>query len=132
LQEDMIVDALAIVVAHEIGHIGKRHKPSALVSRATSRAQEAEADEYARVLVRKSGFSTLPSLATVYLMFAALEGDSEDGTHPHPLCRIYRIGRAEFEDLRKEPAAINNLKRLGMDPGSLAAQYDSFAKYCNL
>lgn len=108
VQEQLMHDALALVVAHELGHLALGHKPYTAITQSESHRQEGDADRFAANLLRKSAIDVLPGLSMIFARFALLEEisgrpDIERITHRRAICRFYRIGRSELEHLRRNP-----------------------------
>jgi IrrE N-terminal-like domain len=110
VHEGMMVDSIAFVIGHELGHLVLRHKPYNKISPEAARKQEAEADEFGARLVSKSGISVIGALPVIQRFLAneslykAFSGSP--ATHPRPECRMERIlsSTGEIQELLKNPA----------------------------
>ena len=108
VQEQLMHDALALVIAHELGHLALGHLPYSSISQTQSHRQEGDADRFSANLLRKSKIDVLPGLTMVFARFAMLEEVSrrpeiERMTHRRAMCRLYRMGRTELDQLRRNP-----------------------------
>lgn len=117
-QELMMTDTLALVVAHELGHLVLKHRSYDEVTASESRQQEYAADAFAASLLQRSGMSVIPGLNTFILRFAANEALTkgvlpEERTHPPAECRFYRLGNPAIEELIKSPDRRRDFERTG-------------------
>jgi hypothetical protein len=116
MREDALIDSMAFVIGHEIGHLALKHKPATKITPAASRRQEYEADIFSAALAKKAGF-------TVFLAVTALQRyisseaqlksiPSGDRTHPRAECRMERLWAiSEMNDLLKQPARRRDFER---------------------
>jgi hypothetical protein len=115
LREDVILDAIAFVLGHEIGHLALKHKPASHVTPTASRRQENEADIFAVALTQKAGFAVFFAWVTLQRFFvseAELKGTSGTRSHPRAECRIERIWAvSEIRDWFKDPARRRDFER---------------------
>ena len=88
----LMVDALAMVVGHELGHLVKRHRGYSEISKEEAWRQENEADDFGFRLAKNSGFNPSAALITTYSFFTVLEGTRYGGHyHPPASCRIVEL-----------------------------------------
>jgi hypothetical protein len=116
IQNRMMIDGLALVVAHELGHLALNHQDSRKIPAAQSRQQEHAADEFAANLLRAAGMPVLPGLMLTYTRFAMTEGlydrlSPSAATHPSADCRIYRIGMRELDEIASSKKARDDFHR---------------------
>lgn len=116
VQEDMMVNVMALVLAHEMGHIVLKHKPYSDISPKESQKQEFEADAFGADLVHSSGMSVLPGLTAYLERFGSHEAaykklSQNANTHPPVECRYYRIGIKETSAMLKNPNAAEDFER---------------------
>jgi len=97
-QNSIIIDAVAVILGHEIGHLALEHKRYDQISPAESRKQEYAADKYGADLARKAGFRVIASYF-FFVRFAAAEelSSTKPNTHPSAICRAKKILIPEFE-----------------------------------
>ncbi|WFP51194.1 hypothetical protein PL263_03995 [Methylomonas sp. EFPC3] len=114
MKVNIVVDSLAFIVAHEIGHLVLNHKSGHSLTRSLLQKQEYDADAFGAKLASKAGFQPQGALFTSFWIFGLLE--SEDGTnnrdnHPPVSCRVDKlINRDELIDF---PGSLDGLKRMG-------------------
>lgn len=137
VQEQMMIDTLAFVVGHELGHIALHHKPYREISSAQSFTQEFAADQYALTLMKRAKRSVLGVISTMYVRFALTQYLGDGGklqstqTHPSPECRIYKIGSEEMrEQMRDESSRQRYESASGMSIASLGAMLEDFRESC--
>ncbi len=70
LQEQMMIDIIGLVLAHELGHLALDHKDYSSVSPREARRQEYAADNFAARLMIDSRRSILPGIMAGYARFA--------------------------------------------------------------
>lgn len=93
-QEMVLIDALAFILAHEMGHIALDHQTYQLVTPQASRLQEYAADEFAISMLRESGISLLGALVATERFISDERRPPPIGpSHPTGECRIERIFR---------------------------------------
>ena len=108
-KEDMLIDAIAFVLGHEIGHLALKHSASSALPPEQSRDQENSADLYGATLLKKAGFSILPGAVMLQRFLqneAILKGISPSlRTHPRAECRYERIlsNTGELDELLQNP-----------------------------
>lgn len=128
VQETMMIDALAFVIGHEIGHLALRHKPSKHISARASRKQEHDADRFSAKLLKKAGASIIPSIFTLQRFFqneAELKGlSSSSQSHPRAECRLERVVFASGE-LEEMAASTASSQKFESDSGYSISQYRS-------
>lgn len=91
LKTTLIVDSLAVVVGHELGHLVLHSGLERPESASESRARETAADQFGLHLATKAGFFPLFVVTTVYPIFATLEDEGTaagEGDHPPVSCRV--------------------------------------------
>lgn len=130
----MINEAVALMVAHELGHLVLKHKGYREITPAKSRQQETEADEFARKLLLRADIPVVPGLLMYFIRFAQLEElqnpDPKTSTHPKPECRFYAIGYREVARMMKLPNAAADLKRMGMNVDQLNESMKQLKEHC--
>lgn len=108
VHEKLMHDSLALVIAHELGHLVLPHRPYSEISTSDATRQEIEADRFASTLMQKSNIDVLPGLTMVFVRFAMLEEidrrpEREVTTHRRAICRFFRMGRNELRRAEKDP-----------------------------
>jgi hypothetical protein len=101
---NLMIDTLAFAFGHEIGHVwysdpwSQLHSKCNLAPRMPQRQRvEVCADDFARRLSQRAGFSPYSILGTAIPMFAAVEGPKGahgEGSHPAAMCRSLILARA--------------------------------------
>ena len=113
-----MTDALALVVAHELGHLSLKQRPYTAVTAEQSRSQEYEADAFAANLVERSGMSVIAGLTPFILRFAVNEAQEKKipvgAALPPAECRMYRLGNPAIEKLQKSPNGRADFERSGL------------------
>jgi len=127
----MIVDSLAAVSAHELGHIVLNHKPCMSIAPSDSRRQETEADDFGFQLAKDAGFNPLAALATTYSFFSELEGLKFDAsTHPRASCRLTRQYERLIKGQGNEESEEKNLAKAGMSLAQFNELLDQLKQDC--
>lgn len=86
------IDAFALIIAHEIGHIVMRHKPYAEIDSTISQQQEYAADEYAaNLLIRTNKYQLTAGVFCAFTLFATTETRQSGDTHPTTYCRMAKL-----------------------------------------
>lgn len=135
IANDGAYDAICVVLAHEIGHLVLRHKPTDQVSAKTSRAQERQADNFAARLAQKADISLIPA-STIFLRFAFYEkayggGSFAVRTHPLPECRVYRLQNTELRRALLSSTERRKIERvLGKPAGEIESDWNDLADHC--
>ena len=117
--EAMLVEGMAFLLGHEIGHLALIHRRYDEISSVEALRQEDGADAFAARLLADSKVSILPSMLS-FMWFmeseAVLTGIQEGRrTHPRAECRFERIvaSSSELNELMKDPK-----RRLEFERGS--------------
>ncbi|HRB14888.1 MAG TPA: ImmA/IrrE family metallo-endopeptidase [Nitrospira sp.] len=117
VREGIMVDSLAFVLGHEIGHLALNHKRYTEVTSAQARKQEDMADEFAAKLLGRTGISIIPSMFTL-VRFLQSEADIKGipmtaKTHPRAECRMQRVlfSSGELDQLLSDPARRREFER---------------------
>lgn len=132
LKVGLLVDSLALIVGHEIGHLVLGHKPSKEIPPSESRTQEYKADAFGMKLSMDAGFLPVSGLITTFIMFAAIDGGGSQGaqaTHPSTICRISKMIDAAFNQI-DSPEAQKGLKRMGMNKETLLKSIEELKDEC--
>jgi len=131
LLESMMVDSLALIFGHELGHIALRHKPSGSIPAAESRRQETAADAFAARLALRAGFSAAAGVTTTYVFFALIDAGGRKSTHPEPRCRIVRIlQRSDLETIMNDEAGRAGIERAGRTVPQLREELRELGQGC--
>lgn len=95
LIEDFMVEAMAFVLGHEIGHLVLNHVNHMEVAPARSREQEDEADAFAVKLVKGADMMILPAMLSLnrFMLAEAHYSGSDPSrrTHPRAECRLEKV-----------------------------------------
>ena len=130
----LMVDSLAFIFGHEVGHIVLRHPPPTEISPQQSRDDEYAADAYGFRLAKASGFKAAASYGLVMPLFGMLEGGKARpgrfDTHPPALCRLAKLGRMDFNDVEADPDATSNLARVGMTLAEMSDNLVEMERAC--
>jgi hypothetical protein len=138
LQEQMLVDAMGLIVGHELGHLVLRHRSYAQITPQDAQKQEYAADDFAAQLMRSAGLSVIPGLITVYsrfaftdAMFATYRGATN--THPPGPCRLYRLFKSELDRIRTSHQSRRDFERgSGMGFDQLESFMNATRRECGL
>lgn len=135
LQQEMMIDVIGLIVAHELGHLVLDHQNYKDISASESRRQEYAADDFAARLMVASGRSVLPGVMTSYSRFAYTEEmfnsyDDETSTHPPGPCRVYRLLEAHLRLDPPDDRDRANFEAGGMKFGELEALIASTKEQC--
>lgn len=108
--------ALMWLIGHELGHHFHGHRSGGSLD--AQRAQEEEADQVARRLMRGTEYN--PAFAMpILLVFAVWEPEAHHRetcrTHPAPLTRIERNLRAGVDELLSDPGFVQHLRESGQE-----------------
>ncbi|WP_155633274.1 phage exclusion protein Lit family protein [Burkholderia stagnalis] len=101
----IIVDSLALVIGHEIGHIALQHKSYKFISAANSRKQERQADAFAQSILDASDIPSIFGVLTVFLFFAEIEASAAPTSHPPASCRMLFFLNHSLNQLSQDPNA---------------------------
>ncbi len=108
-REDTMVESLAFVLSHEIGHLALNHKRYTEITAAQARRQEDLADEFAARILGRSRISIIPAIFTL-VRFLQSEADLKSipagaRTHPRAECRMRRVlsSSGEMDELLRDP-----------------------------
>ena len=130
-----MVDAAALVVGHELGHLVLGHRQYTEISSETSQRQEYEADAFAEDLVSRAGLTIVPGLA-FYERFIISESSSSGGaayghTHPSAECRVYRMVKRNLERMTSVEHGREYVERIGENvEAQLQSLVDSLRDEC--
>lgn len=116
IQQSAMVDAMALIIAHEIGHLALKHRPYQTIGPQQSQQQEHAADKFAVDLLRAADISVLPGLMMTFTRFALNEALYDglppgSATHPSADCRFYRIGKMTFDEAFKSAKSRADFER---------------------
>lgn len=116
---ELLIDSLASILGHEIGHLVLKHLPSSELSAHQSQAQEYAADDFGFKLAAKAGFQPISVLSTTFPLFADMEGDLSStfaklSSHPPAECRIKRQMKYIIDFENNAPGAKAGLQHIGM------------------
>jgi hypothetical protein len=100
-----IIDSLALVIGHEIGHIALQHKSYKFISAADSRKQERQADAFAQNILDASDIPSIFGVLTVFSFFAEIEGSAAPTSHPPASCRMLFFLNHSLNQLSQDPNA---------------------------
>lgn len=93
-----------------------------LLVKGYSRSQEYEADEYAEILMKRSGYNTGSLLTMLNALDAASKGGTKGGwtsTHPKPEDRIDELG-SSVKSAAATPGQLERAKRFQQNVGNLS------------
>ena len=117
VREDMMVDSLAFVLGHEIGHLALNHKRYTEITAEQARRQEDLADEFSARLLGRSRISIIPAMFTL-VRFLQSEADIKGiptgaRTHPRAECRMQRVlfSSGELDELLRDPDRRREFER---------------------
>ena len=125
-------EALAFVVAHEIGHIALRHNAQ---NNKISRANEYAADKFALDLVEKTGYSFIGAIPTLlaFISDEELSKQYREGSHPPAACRLRALllRSKELQKTLKDPAGQAEIElNLGMSAKALRKMLNTSEAEC--
>lgn len=103
LKATILVDSLALVVGHEIGHLVKHHGAYSEVSIQESQRQEYESDAFGFDLATRGDFVPMLGIATVFTVFGTIESATSQrgkASHPPVACRVHRLLELVMQDSR--------------------------------
>ena len=119
IQLDMLKQATAFVIIHELAHLLMDHVASGDLTSADSYRQEFDADIRARRLMEVSGFDLIPAVSVIgRLAILQISDDNQlirSNTHPHPVCRMYRTFTTTVYKGKNDPVARAYVERFGLN-----------------
>lgn len=128
-------EALAFVLAHEIGHMALGHRSDNTITPKQSRAQERAADEFAISLTQKAGMETLVGGGAILSRFASSEavfGAADEASRTHPLteCRVYRFINPQVVRNGHTEEFKRNLRATGQSLATWEREWRELGEHC--
>lgn len=114
---DAMPNALAFVIAHEIGHLALEHRPYTKISSRQAHRQEHEADRFAsRIMSELIGNEFDPMFSTSLLLLLQREAETSgrpSATHPPTHCRIGRtmLDIGVLDRIKDDPDTSRDYRR---------------------
>jgi hypothetical protein len=132
-KEGLMVNFLAFICGHEMGHIVLHHPTYDNETPAQARANEYAADKFGYELAERANFHPVLAL-TILAIFGVMEnGALQPGalaTHPPAECRMAALLKIDYDKFLASPTAGSSLAQVGLTVDGMKQQMQQLENAC--